>query len=199
MPKRGILRISIEEVAIPPPITQNFERHLLLKQSKGKQMLSFVHIEGGVFRIYYGEVGEGEMGTTTQLENVDVAPWRLYVFSNLLKLEASRGELFCSIRLVDEYADLLIIGDPVEMVDVSSLQVLGSAEVVGLHRFRLGALTPEIIQIVCNRVKNADEIRELLECKYEQSVNINDIITVIYMRATSPVNLSVQHEDWGVE
>lgn len=200
MAMRGVLRISLEEVEIPVPITQNFERHLLLKQSQGKELLSFLHIGGGRFRIYYGEAGEGHMDTQ-QLKDIAVAPWRLYVFTNVTKLQVGQGNLFCSLRLVDEFSEVMEIGDPVEMVDISSLEVLGSAEVVGLHRFRLDALTPEIIQTICNRVKSVAEVKRLLECKYEQPVHDDEVVTAIVMRASSPVNLdtSTFDEDWGLE
>ncbi len=197
--KKGFLRLRLERVDLPPPITKNFERYLLQKQVEGSVMLSFVHEEGGTFLIYFGEIGEGDLATSMTINNIEIAPWRLYIFNAMPDVNVDAGQLVCSIRLVDEYTDVMQIGDPVELVDISTQATVGTAQVVALHKFKLDSVSDDFIEAACSpRAKTAEDICRIVEYQYEQRLNGDETVTAIQLLATSPVSFDTRmfhHDD----
>jgi hypothetical protein len=198
----GILSVSVEEVTLLPPITQNFERFLLYKQLEGKVMLSFAHTGGGSFIIHFGEIKEGNLAEASVARSVIVAPWQIYIFNPLYYTQVDTGGEFLAVRLVDEYAHYVKVDDPVELVDVSTLEVLGAGVVTALYTVKLRNMTQAAIEATfAPLASNLKDVINLLEYQYEQKVSPDNLVTGILIRATGPINLDTRQleedEEYG--
>lgn len=183
MPSVGTLRISMEQVQIAPPITKNFERLMLINQAEGKKLLAFEYIGGGVFNLTFGKV-EGEMETETGRLDVVLKPWQVYLFNPSVKHpHIQKGDIVCNVRLAEEY-NIMEIGDPIEVVSMAEMRVVGEGTLVGLQRVRLGDLTPELVRMSLHTFETVENVRDYLEHMYEQEISYDDLVTILYIRNT---------------
>lgn len=183
------LRVGLEQVDLPVPITKNFERYVLQQHARGKVMLGFTHQGGGQFQVYFGEIGDIGLQEQLDLMNIEVAPWRLYIFNQVPSGIIRSGSVFYSVRLVEDYAELLQIGDPLELVNISTDAVLGTGSVVGLHKFRLGDMAAMNLRDEhYPHIQTVEDLRRLLERKYEQEVSMEDTVVLISVRAAEDIH-----------
>jgi hypothetical protein len=190
---KSALAISSVTVRIDPPITRNFERYLLDQQRLGNQLLSFYYnAKGAEFILYFGKIGGlAAMDIEAILSNVQVAPWKLYVFNAAGEFTVKRGEQFILPRLVGDYTDMVGVDDPVEIVTIGDSRVCGSAIVLGMEKTKLQNAADSKLNLCKPACGDLEELRYNLTQHYEQSVGTDAIVSLLRLRATTNIKVRV--------
>lgn len=178
------LRISSRKVMVGEPITQGFESYLLDQERLGKQLLTFEHLGGDAFHVLLGEVGTV---VDSELQDISVAPWRLYIFNQRNIPVITAGKMLFVPRLVTDYTDVYHIDDPVELVDITNGVVYGTATVVGVGKRRLRDVDFASVSKIYPYFRGRFSLRRYLQSYYSQRVSDNTVIATLLLRATSNI------------
>lgn len=192
---------TCEEIHFPlqDDITKQFEQHLLNKQAReGWSMVGWKLIGNGVFEVTFDKIIESNEETVDKMDTkwmelvrrLEVSPWQLFMFyypnNEKQHFFVPKGEIYTTVRRVEEYADYWNVGDPINLIDVETNQIIGSGKVVGVKKTQLCDLAEgdyDLIQKGKACKINQRGVKRYLSEFYQTDVTDDEVVSVISIRA----------------
>lgn len=199
----GAMRITVEEVSAPQNATATIEEYLTDRQRQGKRLIAWSYEGDGMYQLWFKQLITGITGTeANMLKEVDwdqlsqvltVVPWQLVNFHGIgSRLNDKKGTDVTTVRLWGYWAEVMQVGDPVELFDMQESLPYGYCTVVALKKVKVKDLLPSETEFLqraygISSTDRKENMHLFLSRVYEQDVALDDIITVLTLRADTHI------------
>jgi hypothetical protein len=162
--------------------------HYLAKQNihHRRMLLSWRYLANGSYQFWFAKEKDGG---AMQSNSLCISPWQVYSFTPPeTTIWIPKGHEFCTLRLASHY-DLMVPGDPIEILRMNKVQPIGFAEVISIKRTLVRFLdqrdTTDFLRI--NKKHEEDGILKVLSDYYETELDVNTAVIVMHLRAATNI------------